>query len=150
MASTVLKNVNIAVAITIVSLMIVCSKNHNDYDVKVRFVDSTFVNSKETYSPDEIIYILATESCIASMPETITVSIESGLGDFEIIKCWFPKSVVTIPEIHIHGGRILSLHSSTFNVNNDTLETDYPNDVITVLYEVKNQTAVDTAYVIAP
>ena len=129
--------------------MIVCSKHHNDYDVKVRFVDSTFVNDKETYSPDEIIYILATESCIASMPETITVSIESGLGDFEIIKCW-DRGFYTFPEMCSHGGNIQSQCSSSYIHNNDILEVSPTNDVISTSYTVKNQVAVDTADTTAP
>jgi len=137
------------VIIIAISLLAVCCKNSVNYDVKVRFVDSAFVNDKQTYSSDEIIYILATESFKAAMPDTVMVTIESSLGDFEIVKCW-NRGFIAIPEICLHGGSILSQYSSSYIHNNDILEANATNDVIQLLYEVKNQTAVDTAYVIAP
>jgi hypothetical protein len=134
--------------IIIASIISGCSKTEIDYEVRVRFVDSTFVNDRETYNIGEIIHILATESVEATMPETVTVTIESGLGDVEIVKCWF-RGLYTVGPRH-HGGTILCQGASSAIQNNSILEIDSTNDVIHALYEVKDQTAADTASTIVP
>ena len=117
-----------------------------DYDVDVRFVDSTYGYSKEIYETGEIIYVEASEYFEAYMPDTVYIQIISCLGDTEHVKAGLGGGI-SVPETVGHVGCINSYGSSTYTEDNDTIEVRIGEDTLFAYYEVKGQWDTDTAII---
>lgn len=125
-----------------------CIRNEQDYDVLVKFVDSTFMEDREFYTVGESVYVHAQEKFQAQMPETVKIKITSEQGDVEYVEAW-PKGngVIPITEIDFHRGSIVSVEDTHFIVGNKTLEVKQESTLIMCFYSIKGQTAEDNAYI---
>jgi|GEM_PF-5798727 len=132
--------------VVIMLFLLSCGGDNLEYFANVRFVDSTFLNDKESYKSNEVIYVLASEQLQAEMPDTTKVLIESSLGDREFIECtlWLYSP---IPEIRGHRGQIMCHEASLPTQNNGTLDVKYTEDTLFVSYTVHNEKAFDTAFI---
>ncbi|HID94152.1 MAG TPA: hypothetical protein EYP60_08660 [bacterium (Candidatus Stahlbacteria)] len=123
------------------------NETEQDWQVNVQFCDSTFHKIEEPYKIGEIIYVLASEYFEAEMPDTVEIVIESGIGDYEIIKASL-QGVIPIPEIRDHGGHIHSYATESLTQKNGIIEVHLYGDTLWAAYTVKGSKAVDTAYII--
>lgn len=122
-------------------------KEENIWGANVRFVDSTYVREKEIYKIGEIIYVIASESFGAKTPNTAEILIESGIGDYEIIKA--PLNCIPhIPLIRVHCGYIYSNATGSITQKNGIIEVHPKGDTLWAIYTINRFKAVDNTYII--
>lgn len=112
-----------------------CYKEDQSLEINVHFTDSTYVGIKEIYKIGELIYVLASESFEAEIPDTVEIEIESGIGDYETIKA-SSKGAIPIPEIRDHGGYIQSNATDSITQKNGIIEVHPKGDTLWAIYTI--------------
>lgn len=131
-----------------------CIKGDNgeddiDYDVIVKFVDSTYEEDKQFYMAGDSIYIYAQEYFDAQMPDTVEIKIACEEGDTEYIKAWSKgHGSAPIPEIRTHSGSIKSTLDTNIILDNGILEVKEDSTLIISYYNVEGQTVQDSAWIV--
>jgi len=131
-------------SIVLISIISCSEKRH--YSVRIGFTDSTYFYEKDSYKAGDTVYVTGSEWYGAFMPDTVQFQITSKIGDIETIIAWFQTA--SSQHINTHSGCINSLSKTPPEVFNGILEVKGSGDFIKVYYEVKGQTAKDTALII--